>query len=48
MDGVCYSIGSLCDEIKLIDPNTNFIGFYFLETMYIWFHLDETLLSLSS
>jgi hypothetical protein len=28
-------------EIKLIDPNVSFMGFYFLETVYTQFHLDE-------
>jgi hypothetical protein len=28
--------------MKLIDPNASFMWFYFLETVYTRFHLDET------
>jgi hypothetical protein len=24
-----------CDEMKLIDPNVNFMGFYFLNSVYL-------------
>jgi hypothetical protein len=43
-----FFIGCLLDEIKLMEPNASFMGFYFfLKIVYIRFHLDKAPFSLS-